>query len=91
MSLLTDSDIEELYFTEVDNRIMSFAHAIEAAVIAKLAAVGVQPVAYEYIPHNELLWPDECEFVNRANYAPLYSAEAIAAAKVQALNRNLLT
>lgn len=42
MSLLTDSEIEDLYFTEVDNRIMSFARAIEASVIKKLATVSVE-------------------------------------------------
>ena len=47
MSLLTDREIEELYFTEIDNRIVSFAHAIEAAVVAKLAAVNVEPCAWE--------------------------------------------
>lgn len=36
MNILTDEEIEELYFSELDNRELSFARAIEAAVLAKL-------------------------------------------------------
>lgn len=86
MSLLTDSDIEELYFTEVDNRIMSFAHAIEAAVVAKLATVSVEPVTVTS-KLNEF-----CSFSSASikKNDKLYPPKAIAATKVQTLNRNLL-
>lgn len=35
--ILADKEIEELCFSELDNRELSFARAIEAAVLSKLA------------------------------------------------------
>lgn len=43
MSLLTEQEIEDLYYTELDRRELSFARAIEAKVIEKIKAQG--PVA----------------------------------------------
>ena len=44
MSILTEQEIEDLYYTELDRRELSFARAIEAKVIAKIKAQG--PVAW---------------------------------------------
>ena len=44
MPLLTEQEIEDLYYTELDRRELSFARAIEAKVIAKIKAQG--PVAW---------------------------------------------
>jgi hypothetical protein len=40
MSLLTEQEIENLYYTELDRRELSFAKAIEAKVIEKIKAQG---------------------------------------------------
>ena len=40
MSLLTEQEIEDLYYTELDRRELSFARAIEAKVIDKIKAQG---------------------------------------------------
>ena len=94
MSLLTDREIEELYFTEIDNRIVSFAHAIEAAVVAKLATVSVEPCAWEVETEQQdgtrAKWVStdrkrHREFCDFGEPRQLYSQEAIAAARVQAL------
>lgn len=37
MNILTDEEIEELYFSELDNRELSFARTIEAEIMARLA------------------------------------------------------
>lgn len=37
MNILTDEEIEELYFSELDNRELSFARAVEAEIMARLA------------------------------------------------------
>ena len=42
--LLTEQEIEDLYYTELDRRELSFARAVESAVIAKIKAHG--PVAW---------------------------------------------
>ena len=44
MPLLTEQEIEDLYYTELDRRELSFARAVEAAVIEKIKAQG--PTAY---------------------------------------------
>ena len=44
MSILTEQEIDDLYYTELDRRELSFARAIEAKVIAKIKAQG--PVAW---------------------------------------------
>ena len=94
MSLLTDREIEELYFTEIDNRIVSFAHAIEAAVVAKLAAVNVEPCALEVATEQQdgtrAKWVStdrkrHREFCDFGEPRQLYSQEAIAAARTMAL------
>ena len=94
MSLLTDREIEELYFTEIDNRIVSFAHAIEAAVVAKLAAVNVEPCAWEVATEQQdgtrAKWVStdrkrHREFCDFGEPRQLYSQEAIAAARTMAL------
>ena len=41
MTLLTEQEIEDLYYTELDRRELSFARAIEAKVIAKIKAQGL--------------------------------------------------
>ena len=46
MSLLTEQEIEDLYYTELDRRELSFARAIEAKVIEKIKAR--RPVAHLY-------------------------------------------
>ena len=46
MSLLTEQEIEDLYYTELDRRELSFARAIETKVIEKIKAQGL--VAFEY-------------------------------------------
>ena len=94
MSLLTDREIEELYFTEIDNRIVSLAHAIEAAVVAKLAAVNVEPCAWEVATEQQdgtrAKWVStdrkrHREFCDFGEPRQLYSQEAIAAARTMAL------
>ena len=94
MSLLTDREIEELYFTEIDNRIVSFAHAIEAAVVAKLATVSVEPCAWEVETEQQdgtrAKWVStdrkrHREFCDFGEPRQLYSQEAIAAARTMAL------
>ena len=94
MSLLTDREIEELYFTEIDNRIGSFAHAIEAAVVAKLATVNVEPCAWEVETEQQdgtgAKWVStdrkrHREFCDFGEPRQLYSQEAIAAARVQGI------
>ena len=40
MIILSDKEIEDLYFTELDNRQLSFARAIEAKVIEKITTNG---------------------------------------------------
>ena len=40
MTLLTEQEIEDLYYTELNQRELSFARAIEAAVIEKIKAQG---------------------------------------------------
>ena len=40
MSLLTEQEIEDLYYTELDRRELSFARAIETKVIEKIKAQG---------------------------------------------------
>lgn len=77
MSLLTDKEIEAIDPGKYYNGI-NFARAIEQAVIAKLAAVSVEPFG-ETIGVGVIRW---------ARYYPtagtkLYTAEAIAAARVQ--------
>ena len=41
MSLLTEQEIEDLYYTELDRRELSFARAIETKVIEKIKAQGL--------------------------------------------------
>jgi hypothetical protein len=45
MTLLTEQEIEDLYYTEIDRRELSFARAIEAKVIEKIKAE--RPVSVE--------------------------------------------
>jgi hypothetical protein len=45
MSLLTEQEIENLYYTELDRRELSFARAVEAKVIEKIKAQ--RPVSVE--------------------------------------------
>ena len=40
MTLLTEQEIENLYYTELDRRELPFARAIEAKVIEKIKAQG---------------------------------------------------
>ena len=40
MVILTEQEIEDLCHTELDNRTLSFARAIESAVLAKIKAQG---------------------------------------------------
>ena len=40
MSLLTEQEIEDLYYTELDRRELSFARAIETKVIERIKAQG---------------------------------------------------
>lgn len=44
--ILTDEEIEDLYFAELDNRELSFIRSVEAAVLEKLKQQ--EPVAFEY-------------------------------------------
>ena len=90
MSLLTDREIKdiEMYARSVTEWNLQFARAIEAAVIKKLATVSVEPVAC-YAGHR--ITPDgTTEFYGYADKklepsTMLYPAEALAAARVQAL------
>ena len=62
--LLTEQEIDDLYYTELDRRELSFARAIEAKVIAKIKAQG--PIAHvrnkygdpETFAERELLFDD---------------------------------
>lgn len=40
MNLLTEQEIEDLYYTELDRYELSFARAIESAVIKKIKTQG---------------------------------------------------
>ena len=88
MSLLTSQELESAWDNACDAR--AYGEAIEAAVIAKLAGVSVEPVAYQRIDteYNERIW-DEDSFTSHPNdldeCMPLYDSTAIAAARVMAL------
>lgn len=94
MSLLTHTEINNLSGIHLKYQIegaevsgaIDFAYAIEAAVIKKLAAgVDVEPVAYGAMNKQG----DLTSTLKRRDgwrTLPLYTVEAIAAARVKALN-----
>jgi len=64
MSLLTDQEIENLYYTHLDRRELSFARAVEAKVIEKIKAQrpisvetltssGKKTYRYYYLPEGD--------------------------------------
>ena len=67
MSLLTEQEIEDLYYTELDRRELSFARAIESAVIEKIKAQGLlRPKMY---------WEDaECGYASYQDIEALLDA-----------------
>ena len=74
--ILTDNDIDELIIQHLEAKggYHQFAHLVEAAVIRKLATVSVEP---------DLIKTDEVDRYGDSIYIEAYSAEALAAARVQ--------
>ena len=72
MSLLTEQEIEDLYYTELDRRELSFARAIESAVIEKIKAQG--PVVWMAPSGRTVLNEDVAYTPNWTDYytTPLY-------------------
>lgn len=97
MSLLTDQEIhaaDPAPHERFDQERIDFARAIEQAVIRKLATVGVEPCAWEVETEQQdgtrAKWVStdrkrHREFCDFGEPRQLYSQEAIAAARVQAL------
>lgn len=90
--MLTDQEIQAAYMTADSAEL--FARAIEQAVITKLAGVSVEPVAWRNPVDSYSLVTTHQKETNEFQYSdeflaghtePLYTAEAIAAARVQAL------
>ena len=85
MSLLSDLEIKTIIQTTdapKSQYMYYIARAIEAAVIAKLATVSVESVGYRSrLGSGSYTYCRTPEFFDNA--APLYTTEAIAAARVQ--------
>lgn len=83
MSLLTDREIEQLSEgIAIDDFNHDLARRVEAAVLQKLATVSVEPVGYRSrLGSGSYTYCRTPEFFD--NTEPLYTAEAIAAARVQ--------
>ena len=90
--MLTDQEIQAAYMTADSAEL--FARAIEQAVITKLAGVSVEPVAWRNPVDSYSLVTTHQKETNEFQYSdeflaghtePLYTAAAIAAARVQAL------
>ena len=88
--MLTDQEIQAAYMTADSAEL--FARAIEQAVITKLAGVSVEPVAWRNPVDSYSLVTTHQKETNEFQYSdeflaghtePLYTAEAIAAARVQ--------
>lgn len=95
MSLLTDQEIhaaDPAPHERFDQERIDFARAIEQAVIRKLATVGVEPVG-EVVEYNDYGFPwKRIQYTYDSEIAELplgtkvYTAEALSAARVQALD-----
>lgn len=97
MTILTDQEIhaaDPAPHERFDQERIDFARAIEQAVIRKLATVGVEPCAWEVETEQQdgtrAKWVStdrkrHREFCDFGEPRQLYSQEAIAAARVQAL------
>lgn len=82
MSLLTDREINSIAYDDDTSRgPVTFARAVEAAVIKKLVTVSVGPVGE--VSGNA--WDEGILYRDCEPGEPLYTAEAVAAARVQAL------
>ena len=88
--MLTDQEIQAAYMTADSAEL--FARAIEQAVITKLAGVSVEPVAWRNPVDSYSLVTTHQKETNEFQYSdeflaghtePLYTAAAIAAARVQ--------
>ena len=55
MSLLTEQEIEDLYYTELDRRELSFARAIETKVIEKIKAQGAVAWLHRDRPESDVV------------------------------------
>ena len=55
MSLLTEQEIEGLYYTELDRRELSFALAIETKVIEKIKAQGAVAWLHRDRPESDVV------------------------------------
>lgn len=94
MILLTDDEIDAAWARSPQNNLRDYAKEIEAAVIRKLATVSVEPCAWEVETEQQdgtrAKWVStdrkrHREFCDFGEPRQLYSQEAIAAARVQAL------
>ena len=92
MSLLTDQEIhaaDPAPHERFDQERIDFARAIEAAVIARLATVSVGPHEYVWEPDGTFnIGQERCLSPKTGpchgwNIYPVYTATAIAAARVQ--------
>ena len=73
MSLLTEQEIEDLYYTELDNRTLSFARAIEAKVIEKIKAQGFVGTYDDTFGFNYPgFYLNEAELIKDKDIDPLY-------------------
>ena len=91
-----DADIQSIADAKADAEscevIVSMANAIEQAVIAKLAAVSVEATAWAHRETGLVVLAKEIaktsrneERIKSGEFDPLYQAEALAAARVQAI------
>ena len=55
MSLLTEQEIEDLYYTELDRCELSFARAIETKVIEKIKAQGAVAWLHRDRPESDVV------------------------------------
>jgi hypothetical protein len=83
MSLLTDDEIDAAWARSPQNNLRDYAKEIEAAVIRKLAAVSVEPCAWEV--QRAMAGPhlSYSKTKGALSNEPLYRAKALAAARVQ--------
>ena len=84
MILLTDDEIDAAWARSPQNNLRDYAKEIEAAVIRKLATVSMEPVGYRSrLGSGSYTYCRTPEFFDNAE--PLYTTEALAAARVQAI------
>lgn len=81
MNILTDEELESIKFDQRDQLVdFETLRAVEAAVLAKLAALDMKPAAYiTYKGH--LLHADDPKVLEHSNPEPLYTQDQLIAAQ----------